>query len=62
MKGAIKGVGMISTTMLIIAIPMLLVIGFYENWHDFINALLIIFFILDVMLVGTIISMLADNK
>lgn len=62
MKSTIKGVGIISTSMLIIAIPMLLVIGFYENWYDFINALLILFFILDVMLVGTVIYMLADDE
>lgn len=62
MKSVIKGIGVISTTILLIATPMLLVIGFYENWHDFIVALLIIFFILDVMLVGTVIYMLADDE
>ena len=60
MTDIIKGIGEITVSLIILAIPMLLVIGFYENWYDFIKLILIMFFIGDICVVGLMVHDLQD--
>lgn len=57
----IRSIGEITVTLITLIIPMLLVIGFYENWHDFIKWILIIFFVGDVIAIGAIVHMIEDE-
>lgn len=60
MTDIIEGVGEITVSLIIIIIPMLLVIGFYENWCEFIKLILIILFVGDFCVVGIIVHNLQD--
>lgn len=57
----IRSIGEITVTLITIIIPMLLVVGFYENWHDFIKWILIILFIGDTIAIGTMVHMIQDE-
>lgn len=48
-------------TFIIIIIPMLLVIGFYENWYQIIKVILVLFFVVDFVAIGTVINALQDE-
>lgn len=62
MNDIIEGIGEITVSLIIIIIPMLLVIGFYENWYEFIKLILIMLFFCDFCVVGTIIHNLQDYE
>ena len=60
MTDIIKGIGEITVSLIILAIPMLLAIGLYENWCDFIKLILIMLFIGDICVVGLMVHDLQD--
>lgn len=62
MNDIIEGIGEITASLIIIIIPMLLVIGFYENWCEFIKLILIILFVGDFCVIGTIVHNLQDYE
>lgn len=62
MSDIIKGIGELTVSLIMIAIPMLLVIGFYENWCGFIKLILTMLFVGDFCVVGTIIHNLQDYE
>lgn len=62
MNNIIKGIGELTVSLIMIAIPMLLVIGFYENWCGFIKLILTMLFFGDFGIVGTIIHNLQDYE
>lgn len=62
MNDIIEGIGEITVSLIMVIIPMLLVIGFYENWCEFIKLILIILFVGDFCVVGTIIHNLQDYE
>ena len=61
MYDIIEGVGELVVSLIIIAIPMLLVIGLYENWCEFIKLILIMLFIGDLCFIGTTVHILKDK-
>lgn len=62
MTDIIKGIGEVTVSLIMVIIPMLLVIGFYENWCEFIKLILIILFVGDFCAVGVIIHNLQDYE
>ena len=61
MNDIIKGIGEITVSLIMVIIPMLLVVGFYENWCGFIKLILIMLFVGDFCVVGTIVHNLQDE-
>lgn len=62
MSDIIEGIGELTVSLIMIAIPMLLVIGFYENWCEFIKLILIMLFVGDFCVVGIIVHNLQDYE
>lgn len=62
MNDIIKGVGEVTVSLIMIIIPMLFVMGFYENWCGFIKMILAMLSVGDFCVIGTIVHNLQDYK
>lgn len=61
MKGIVRSLGEMTLSFIVIIIPMLLVMGFYENWYQIIKVILVLFFVVDFIAIGTVINALQDE-
>lgn len=62
MTDIIEGIGEVTVSLIMVIIPMLLVIGFYENWCGFIKLILIILSVGDFCVIGIIVHNLQDYE
>ena len=62
MTDIIEGIGEVTVSLIMVMIPMLLVIGFYEDWYEFIKLILVMSFVGDFCLIGTIVHNLQKDE